>query len=686
MYHTDQPPLQLRHQPSHVYGPSAGGTCYTNVRGPAGNRSKRKEKWVVGFWEEDGGGGELRKDGGGDPPHLTDVTGRVRSRFSCPGRLPAAPAIGNYKPKRHQPACQERVLCVRGLCPVAPSWFETRSQIGSKNDTQKCCTIRVQYWTGDRDDVLFEPPKLTIRNLDPRSAAINHEISLLQHFYIRTKNKLDPLSELGSFDLGLSGKILVQPGIRSARELRSTKARTSHALSYAQGNTGLPSAIPLREFTVRNVLYEAGFHGRTARRKPYLNYNRRKRIAYAKTNRNKELDCNCKTGGGFGTNLECKSANGVGDWHSMNVKAVHDKVSTFEIKRRKKSLFLPAYILTGAMSDVCSVKQGPDCELHFYTHDDDHKHTTPNARTWLLCNTSVTGHQSDRALVGCTGIEHKKTHIQQVDFKSAHRVQPLPKYCSDIYSAPFIVEIFLQMPRCPEGPGSQNIPAYSLKRKDPAAPEETSHANRRFSLDATAFLRLHGRVGHTRPPGPIPLAVFYQAQREYQLRGSPALTKQSSLPLSTTLCAARQAFHLRQSGRQRPRAGTVITICSRCECTSGTSARSVLVNLRAKLHSRIHHVQYFTVHLAHIVPRELGCKQKHASPVVHTEVLAAEGGLRGPAAVTGLYVLSQKRLIAFESLPDKISTQQITLANEFRGYSTANVFEMDDTLATREIF
>ncbi|KAJ8890585.1 hypothetical protein PR048_010094 [Dryococelus australis] len=39
------------------------------------------------------------------------------------------------------------------------------------------------------------------------------EILLAQHFYIGTKIKLDPGSELGSFDLG-SGKMLVQPDIR----------------------------------------------------------------------------------------------------------------------------------------------------------------------------------------------------------------------------------------------------------------------------------------------------------------------------------------------------------------------------------------------------------------------------------------------------------------------------------------
>ncbi|KAJ8898253.1 hypothetical protein PR048_003613 [Dryococelus australis] len=40
----------------------------------------------------------------------------------------------------------------------------------------------------------------------------NHEISLVQHFYTGSKIKLDPDSELGSFDFG-SGMMLVQPGI-----------------------------------------------------------------------------------------------------------------------------------------------------------------------------------------------------------------------------------------------------------------------------------------------------------------------------------------------------------------------------------------------------------------------------------------------------------------------------------------
>ncbi|KAJ8870382.1 hypothetical protein PR048_029403 [Dryococelus australis] len=38
-----------------------------------------------------------------------------------------------------------------------------------RSDTENCCTIRVQNWTGDRDEVYFEPPKLAVRIGDPES-------------------------------------------------------------------------------------------------------------------------------------------------------------------------------------------------------------------------------------------------------------------------------------------------------------------------------------------------------------------------------------------------------------------------------------------------------------------------------------------------------------------------------------
>ncbi|KAJ8866563.1 hypothetical protein PR048_032422 [Dryococelus australis] len=81
---------------------------------------------------------------------------------------------------------------------VAPLWFETQTEIRSKIDTENCCTFRVQSWTGDRVEVHFEPPKLAVDESEIR----NHGILSVQHFYIGTKIKPDPGSELGSIDLG----------------------------------------------------------------------------------------------------------------------------------------------------------------------------------------------------------------------------------------------------------------------------------------------------------------------------------------------------------------------------------------------------------------------------------------------------------------------------------------------------
>ncbi|KAJ8880250.1 hypothetical protein PR048_016716 [Dryococelus australis] len=50
------------------------------------------------------------------------------------------------------------------------------------------------------------------------------------------------------------------------------------------------------------------------------------------------------------------SGAAVGEKSEISVKAVHDKVSTFYINRRKKSLLLPAHILTGALSVMRPVK------------------------------------------------------------------------------------------------------------------------------------------------------------------------------------------------------------------------------------------------------------------------------------------------------------------------------------------
>ncbi|KAJ8888269.1 hypothetical protein PR048_007756 [Dryococelus australis] len=126
------------------------------------------------------------------PPRRTEFDfWRSRSRISCR----AMPLFGRF------------------------SWGSTDSPAVAH---QRCAIIaslhphrlsrKLHNWTGDPDEVYFEPMKLAVRNLKPRSATIIHEISLVQHFYIGTKIKLDHGLELGSLDLG-SAKMLVQPGI-----------------------------------------------------------------------------------------------------------------------------------------------------------------------------------------------------------------------------------------------------------------------------------------------------------------------------------------------------------------------------------------------------------------------------------------------------------------------------------------
>ncbi|KAJ8866403.1 hypothetical protein PR048_032246 [Dryococelus australis] len=105
------------------------------------------------------------------------------------------------------------------LCPVSPSWFETRSEIGSKIDTKTVAPfefragleIGMKFILNDRFEISIRDQQPSSTNLDELEIQ-NHEISVVQHFYIGTKIKLNPGSELGSFDLG-SGWMLVQLGI-----------------------------------------------------------------------------------------------------------------------------------------------------------------------------------------------------------------------------------------------------------------------------------------------------------------------------------------------------------------------------------------------------------------------------------------------------------------------------------------
>ncbi|KAJ8893476.1 hypothetical protein PR048_006074 [Dryococelus australis] len=70
----------------------------------------------------------------------------------------------------------------------------------------------------------------------------NHEISLVQHFYIGAKIKLDPDSELGSFDLG-SGKMLAQPGIKDSVIPRMGAGKESAMVRSKRSSQHTPGVI-----------------------------------------------------------------------------------------------------------------------------------------------------------------------------------------------------------------------------------------------------------------------------------------------------------------------------------------------------------------------------------------------------------------------------------------------------------
>ncbi|KAJ8866003.1 hypothetical protein PR048_033527 [Dryococelus australis] len=124
--------------------------------------------------------------------------------------------------RRHPYRCVELVPQPRGKSCLAPGvvvCVRRGEGVGCREPWKKTAGEEKLYnmrnLTGDRDEVHFEPPKLAVAKLDPRSAAVVDKYSLKilqQYFYIGTNAKLDPGSELGKFELG-SWKMLVQPGI-----------------------------------------------------------------------------------------------------------------------------------------------------------------------------------------------------------------------------------------------------------------------------------------------------------------------------------------------------------------------------------------------------------------------------------------------------------------------------------------
>ncbi|KAJ8891915.1 hypothetical protein PR048_004474 [Dryococelus australis] len=182
------------------------------------------------------------------------------------------------------------------------------SKIGSKIYTENCCTIRIQSLTGGRDEVHFKPPKLEVRNLDPRSAAIVDKCSLKIRQQLELRPlvfliKLDPGSEPESFDLG-PGKMLVQPDISAKVRDQARDVNNAH---------------------------EACCYRLTDRSLSILRLS----------------DCS-----GWAPSKISRV--------NLALKVVHGKVSTFENRPLENAMPLTVYILTGTLTAMVPNKVGYD--------------------------------------------------------------------------------------------------------------------------------------------------------------------------------------------------------------------------------------------------------------------------------------------------------------------------------------
>lgn len=160
--------------------------------------------------------------------------------------------------------------------------------------------------------------------------------------------------------------------------------------------------------TVRNALYEAGFHGRVARKKPFINaVNKQKRILFAKSHKNdgpefwnkvifsdeskynifgsdgrkmiwrqknkeleeKNLKATVKHGGGSVLVWGCMSARGVGKLHF--IEGIMDHKDYINILRENLN--------------SSAEKMGLNND-YIFTQDNDPKHTAWNTKMWLLHN------------------------------------------------------------------------------------------------------------------------------------------------------------------------------------------------------------------------------------------------------------------------------------------------------------
>ncbi|KAJ8874130.1 hypothetical protein PR048_024972 [Dryococelus australis] len=158
--------------------------------------------------------------------------------------------------------------------PVAPLEFRAGLKIEMKL-ISNCRNWRFEISIG------HQQPSST--NID-ESEIQNHEISLVQLFYIGTKIKLDSGSELGSFYLG-SGKMMLQPDTRRGRgsQLKNRDGYSEGEVNYNSKATEDCNIVRMRRLPCTAARWSFTQRRRERREKEIGTYTQREARARART-------------------------------------------------------------------------------------------------------------------------------------------------------------------------------------------------------------------------------------------------------------------------------------------------------------------------------------------------------------------------------------------------------------------
>ncbi|KAJ8888597.1 hypothetical protein PR048_008089 [Dryococelus australis] len=103
-----------------------------------------------------------------------ECSGEIGWCLSSPRRITGVGEDSRWRPET--PYTLPQPIGRQSLTEV--TWPSVRERREARTTTGDCGTTAGESWIGDRDAHNFEPPKLAVRNLDPRSAAIVDKCSL----------------------------------------------------------------------------------------------------------------------------------------------------------------------------------------------------------------------------------------------------------------------------------------------------------------------------------------------------------------------------------------------------------------------------------------------------------------------------------------------------------------------------